>query len=165
MIKVGMKSPDFTFESTLGKVSLSNYKDKWIVLFFYPLDFTPIWETEVTEFNRRLNDFEKLGAKVIGANPDSLYTHKAWLEKIGQIDYPLIADYTKSLSRSFGILDEETGIAYRGTFIIDKDHKIRYASENDLLIGRNINEILRILAALTKDKPCQVNWEEGKPTL
>jgi peroxiredoxin (alkyl hydroperoxide reductase subunit C) len=149
----------------MGKVSMSDYKDKWIVLFFYPLDFTPIWETEVPEFNRRLNDFEKFGAKVIGANPDSVYTHKAWLEKIGQIDYPLIADYTKSLSRNFGILDEETGIAYRGTFIIDPDHKIRYASENDLLVGRNINEILRVLAALTKGKPCPVNWEEGKSTL
>jgi len=119
----------------------------------------------VPEFNRRLDDFEKFGAKVIGANPDSLYTHKAWLEKIGQIDYPLIADYTKALSRSFGILDEESGVAYRGTFIIDPNQRIRYASENDLLVGRNINEILRVLAALTKGKPCPVNWEAGKSTL
>lgn len=87
------------------------------------------------------------------------------MEKIGQIDYPLVADYTKSLSRSYGILDEETGIAYRGTFIIDPDHKLRYASENDLTVGRNINEILRVLAALTKGRPCPVNWEEGKATL
>jgi alkyl hydroperoxide reductase subunit AhpC len=87
------------------------------------------------------------------------------LEKIGQIDYPLISDYTKSLSRSFGVLDEESGIAYRGTFIIDPEHKIRYACENDMAVGRNINEILRVLAALTKGRPCPVNWEEGKATL
>lgn len=117
------------------------------------------------EFNRRLNDFEKLNVKVIGANPDSVYTHRAWLEKIGQIDYPLISDYTKALSKGFGILDEETGIAFRGTFIIDSEYKVRYASANDLLIGRNINELLRILAALNKNKPCPVNWEEGSNTL
>jgi peroxiredoxin (alkyl hydroperoxide reductase subunit C) len=77
----------------------------------------------------------------------------------------LLADYTKALSRSFGILDEETGIAYRGTFIIDSERKVRYACEHDLLVGRNINEILRVLAALTKGKPCPENWEEGKATL
>jgi len=119
----------------------------------------------VTEFNRRLNDFEKLNVNVIGVNTDSVYTHRAWLEKIGQIDYPLISDYAKALSRCFGILDEETGIAYRGTFIMDLDHKVRYASENDLLVGRNINELLRVLVALSKNKPCPVNWEEGNTTL
>lgn len=117
------------------------------------------------EFNRRLNDFEQHNAKVIGINPDSVYTHRAWLEKIGQIDYPLVSDYTKALSRSFGILDEETGIAYRGTFIIDPEQKVRYASENDLSVGRNINEILRVLAALNMEKACPVNWEEGQATL
>ncbi|MDF2521341.1 MAG: peroxiredoxin [Clostridia bacterium] len=117
------------------------------------------------EFNRRLSDFEKYNAKVIGINPDSVYTHRAWLEKIGQIDYPLVSDYTKALSRSFGILDEETGVAYRGTFIIDPEQKVRYASENDLNVGRNINEIIRLLAALTKEKACPVNWEEGQATL
>lgn len=117
------------------------------------------------EFNRRLKDFEKFNTQVIGANPDSVYSHKAWLESIGEVDYPILSDYTKSLSRSYDVLDEETGIAYRGTFIIDSDGVIRYASVHDLSIGRNVNEILRVLAAHQTQKPCPVNWEAGKPTL
>lgn len=152
MTRIGMKAPDFTLESTMGKISLNDYKDKWVLLLFYPLDFTAICENEILELNSRLYDFEKLNAKVIGVNTDSVYAHRAWLEKIGQIDYPLISDYTKALSRGFGILDEETGIAYRATFIIDSEQKIRYISENDLLIDRNIDELLRVLSALGKNK-------------
>lgn len=112
-----------------------------------------------------MKDFERLNAKVIGANPDSVYSHKAWLASIGDVDYPLVSDYTKTVSRSYDILDEETGIAHRGVFIIDPTQNIRYASVNDLSVGRNINEILRILAALNTKKPCPINWEEGQPTL
>jgi peroxiredoxin 2/4 len=112
-----------------------------------------------------LKDFEKLNAKVIGVNTDSVYAHRAWLQSIGEIDYPLASDYTKVISRNYDILDEDAGIAQRGVFIIDPEQKIRYASVNDLMVGRNTNEILRVLAALNTKKACPINWQEGNPTL
>lgn len=165
MLKIGMNAPDFTLDSTKGSISLKNYSGKWKVLFFYPLDFTPIWSTEVPEFNRRLKEFEKFNAVVIGANTDSVPTHEAWAKSIGGVDFPLVADYNKTLSRDYCVLMEEEGIALRGTFIIDPEGMIRYINVNDTAVGRNINEVLRVLAALQTKKACPVNWEVGAPTL
>lgn len=165
MLKIGMKAPDFILDSTKGSISLKSYTGKWVVLFFYPLDFTPIWSTEVPEFNRRLNEFEKFNAVVIGANTDSVPTHEAWAKSIGGVNFPLIADYNKTLSKDYEVLMEEEGIALRGTFIIDTDGMIRYINVNDTSVGRNINEVLRVLAALQTKKACPVNWQVGSATL
>jgi peroxiredoxin (alkyl hydroperoxide reductase subunit C) len=162
MLRVGMRAPDFTLDSTMGKIALSDYKDNWIVMFFYPLDFSSVCGTEIPEINRRLNEFEELGARVLAVNTDSVYSHKAWLEKIGQVDYPVMSDYSKALSRSYGVLDEETGIACRSTFIIDTDHKVRYASEVDMSISRSIDEVIRVLSMLVKGSSCTVELGEDR---
>lgn len=165
MLKIGEKAPDFTLESTKGEVSLSKHLGKWVVLFFYPLDFTPIWSTEVPEFNRRLNEFQKYNSVVIGANTDSVPTHEAWAKSIGGVYFPLVADYNKTLSREYEVLMEKEGIALRGTFIIDPEGNLQYINVNNTAVGRNVNEVLRVLAALQTKGACPVNWEEGDPTL
>jgi peroxiredoxin 2/4 len=164
MVKIGTMAPDFTLESTQGKISLKDYSGKYVVLFFYPLDFTPVWSTEVPEFNRRLNEFEKLNSVVLGVSTDSVPTHNAWAQSLGGVNFPLIADYNKTLAAEYGVLMEE-GISLRGTYIIDPEGTLQYININNTAVGRNVMEYLRVLKALQTKKACPVNWEEGKPTI
>lgn len=117
------------------------------------------------EFNRRLKEFEKLNAVVLGVSTDSVPTHEAWAKSLGGIDYPLLADYNKEVSRQYEVLMESEGIALRGTFIIDPDGKLKAISINDTVTGRNVNEYLRILSALQTKKACPVNWQPGDPAI
>ena len=169
MIQVGQQAPDFTLEGVVDgeftTVTLSDYRDKWVVLFFWPLDFTFICPTEVTEFNKRYREFDDLNAVVFGASIDSKYAHKAWTEQIGPTSFPLLSDISKEVSRNYGILIEGQGIALRGTFIIDPEGKIRYQLVHDLNVGRSIDEVLRVLEALQTGEMCPVDWTPGKPTL
>lgn len=169
MIQVGQQAPDFTLEGVIGDifttVTLSDFRDKWVVLFFWPLDFSFVCPTEVTEFSRRHDEFEELDAVVLGASTDSKYAHKAWTEQIGPTSFPLLSDITKEVSRNYGILIESQGIALRGTFIIDPKGKLRYQVVHDLNIGRSIDEVLRVLKALQTGELCPVEWAPGKPTL
>lgn len=165
MLIPGMMAPDFNLPSTKGDIRLSDYKGKWVVLFFYPLDFSGVCSTEIPEFNKRLNDFKALNAEVIGANTDSIYSHNAWIKDLGGIDFPIISDYNKTMARDYEILLESDGIALRAAFIIDPDGKIRYTVVHEPVIGRNVNEILRVLAALQSGGACPVNWEPGQATL
>jgi peroxiredoxin (alkyl hydroperoxide reductase subunit C) len=112
-----------------------------------------------------LKEFEKFNAVVLGVSTDSVPTHNAWAQSLGGVDYPLISDYNKTLSADYGVLMEQEGIALRGTFIVDPEGVIQYININNTTIGRNVNEYLRVLAALQTKKACPVNWEEGKPTL
>lgn len=169
MIQVGQLAPDFTLEGLREgefiDVSLSDYRGKWVVLFFWPLDFTFICPTEILEFSRRIEEFEKLNAVVLGASTDSKYTHLAWTEKTGDINFPMLSDLTKQVSRDYGILIEGQGIALRGTFIIDPQGKIQYQAVHNLNVGRSVDEILRVLSALQTGELCPVEWEPGKATL
>ncbi len=169
MIQVGQKAPDFTMEGVQDHefctVSLSDFKNQWVVLFFWPLDFTFVCPTEILEFSKRKDDFERLNAKVLGASTDSKFSHLAWLEKLGPITFPMLSDITKEVSRSYGILIEESGIALRGTFIIDPEGILRYMVVHDLNIGRNVDEILRVLEALQTGELCPVQWVPGEATL
>lgn len=118
------------------------------------------------EFNRRLKEFEKLNCSVLGINTDSIPTHKAWIESLGGIDYPLLADYDKSVTKSYDVfLDEAGGIALRGTFLIDPDGNIQQYSVNNTDVGRSVDEVMRILKALQAKGACPVNWEDGQDTL
>lgn len=117
------------------------------------------------EFNRRLKDFEKLNAVVLGASTDSVPTHEAWAKSLGGIDYPILADYNKEVSRNYGVLMENEGIALRGTFIIDPNGILKAMSIYGTDTGRNVNEFLRILSALQTRKACPVNWEPGDPAI
>lgn len=169
MIQVGQPAPQFTAEAVSGdqfvKVNLSDYAGKWVVLFFWPLDFTFVCPTEVTAFSKRLNEFKALGAEVVGASIDSKFTHLAWKEKIGDIGYPMVSDITKEISSLYEVLRESDGVALRGLFIIDPDGMVRYEVVHDLSIGRNVDEVLRVLKALQTGELCPVDWEEGMDTL
>ena len=169
-------APDFTATAVLGddsfdeKFSLSSLRGKYVVLFFYPLDFTFVCPTEILAFNEALSEFHSRGAEVVGVSVDSQYSHLAWKRTdvdrggIGPIGYPLVADLSKEISRSYDVLlDDE--VALRGLFLIDREGVIRHSVVNDLPLGRNVGEALRMLDALRfheeKGDVCPANWSEG----
>lgn len=163
-------APDFDLEGVqddqpFKRYKLSDYKDKWLVMFFYPLDFTFICPTEIQGFAEKASDFRALNAEVVGISTDSVHSHKAWLKDLGKLGYPLLADMNHSVSRDYGTLIEEEGVALRGTFIIDPDHKLRYAVYHDRNVGRSVDEALRVLTALQTGELCPVGWHKGEKTL
>lgn len=168
-VNIGQNAPEFTLQGVVGEnfkeIRLDDYKGKWVVLFFYPLDFTFICPTEITEFSKRDREFKALNAQVLGVSVDSIYSHKAWLKELGNLNYPLLSDLTKEVSRKYGVLLEDKGITLRGTFIIDPEGKVRYQLVHDLGIGRSVEEILRVLNALQTGELCPVEWKPGKKTL
>lgn len=168
-IRVGQNAPEFTLQGVVGDkfkdVCLDEFKGKWVVLFFYPLDFTFICPTEITEFSKRDSDFKAANAQVLGVSVDSVFSHKAWLKELGILNYPLLSDITKEVSRKYGVLLEDKGISLRGTFIVDPEGKVRYQLVHDLGIGRSVEEVLRVLKALQTGELCPVEWKPGKKTL
>ncbi len=168
--RVGSSAPEFDLEGvdTDGEFKhfrLADNKGKWTVLFFYPLDFTFICPTEITQFSEQIEDFKKLNAIVYGCSTDSVHSHKAWLKDLGPLNFPLLSDMTHEVSDVYNVLVPDEGIALRGTFIIDPEGLLKYAVYNDLSIGRSVSEILRILAALQTGDLCPVNWNPGAGTL
>jgi peroxiredoxin (alkyl hydroperoxide reductase subunit C) len=177
-VSVTQPAIDFKATAVQGKkfvdTTLSSYKGKWIVLFFYPLDFTFVCPTELIAFSDNVEEFEKLNAQLLAVSIDSHYTHLAWKNTprnkggIGDINYPLIADLDKSISRDYGVLLEE-GIALRGLFIIDPQFNIRQITINDLPVGRNVNEVLRLIKAFKyveeHGEVCPANWNPGDKTV
>lgn len=175
---VGKQAPDFTMEAVLadksfGKVSLQeNIKnDKWTVLFFYPMDFTFVCPTEITSMSDRYDEFEDLDAAVIGVSTDTIHTHLAWINTdrkdngLEQLKYPLAADTNHSVTRDYGILIEEEGIALRGIYIINPEGELQYQAVFHNNIGRDVDETLRVLQALQTGGLCPANWRPGEKTL
>jgi peroxiredoxin (alkyl hydroperoxide reductase subunit C) len=174
---VGQPAPDFVMGSTKNiqtlneNVKLSDYKGKWLVLLFYPLDFTFVCPTELTAFSDRYDDFQGINAEVIGISTDSVYSHRAWLQTprdkggVAELKYPLAADSTKKVSRDYGVLLEDKGIALRGLFVIDPEGVLRYKVVHDLNIGRSAEETLRVIQALQTGGLCQAEWKPGQKTL
>ncbi len=167
---VGQTAPSFSTEAVASDgsfidVSLEGYKGKWLVLFFYPLDFTFVCPTEITAFSKRYEEFKALDADVIGGSTDSVHSHKAWLKDLGQLNFPLFADMNRTMSRDYGVLVKDQGIALRGTFIIDPEGTLRYALYHDLNVGRSVDETLRVLKGLQTGELCPVDWNEGSETL
>lgn len=176
---VTKEAPDFTAQAvmpdnSLSELTLSSYRGKYVVLFFYPLDFTFVCPSEIIAFDKQAASFERKNAQVIGVSVDSQFTHLAWkntpVERggIGQVKYPLVADLDKSISRDYGVL-LEGGISLRGLFLIDRAGIVRHALVNDLPLGRNVGEALRILDALqfTEEhgEVCPANWKEGEEAM
>lgn len=169
---VGRKAPNFSMATATGdgkdfdRVSLDDYKGKWLVMFFYPLDFTFVCPTEITGYSKRFEDFKALGADVLGVSVDSEHSHKAWINSdLGQLAFPLASDMTKQVSRDYGVLIDEAGIALRGLFIIDPEGHVKYATVHDLNVGRSVDETLRVLKALKTGGLCPVDWQEGEDLL
>lgn len=169
---VGKKAPDFRMNTcsgdgcNFGEVSLKDYQNKWLVMFFYPLNFTMVWPTELTEFSKRKEEFAKLNADLLSVSVDSEHSHKAWINSsLGKVNFPMAADMTKEVARDYGVLIEEEGVALRGLFIIDPEGILRYSVVHDLNVGRSVDETLRVLKALQTGGLCPINWEEGEELL
>jgi len=170
---VGRPAPDFSLETVsgngqdFGNASLADYKGKWLVLFFYPLDFTFVCPTEITALSDAASQFSELKTEILGVSVDSKHSHRAWINTpvndngLGKLNFPLGADITKSVARDYGVLIEEEGIALRGLFIIDPDGEIKYQVVNHNDVGRSVEETLRVLQALQSGGLCPINWKPG----
>jgi peroxiredoxin 2/4 len=168
-LQIGKQAPGFTmegyFKGEKKKYSLADYKGKWTLLFFYPLDFTFVCPTELVELSKRHKDFEEKNAQVLGISVDSVYSHEAWLKEMGDFEYPLLSDMTKEVSWNYNVLLEEEGVSLRGAFIIDPDGVLKCYMVNDLSIGRNVDELLRLVEAFQTGDLCPVGWKKGESTL
>jgi alkyl hydroperoxide reductase subunit AhpC len=173
MIQVGTKAPDFsnitayqTGKSDFTKVSLSDYKGKWLVFFFYPRDFTFICPTELKGFSQHAEEFKKLNCEVLAASTDSEWSHKAWFERdLADVKYPVLADTTHRVSRDYQVFNETDGLAERGLFIIDPEGNIKYSLISSGSVGRSVKEVLRVMTALQSGDLCPMEWNAGEKTL
>ncbi len=178
-VLVQKQAPDFKAQAvmpngTFKEVSLSEYvkAGKYVVLFFYPMDFTFVCPTEIIAFSEAADEFEKLNVQLLGCSVDSEFVHLAWINTprkeggLGGLKYPLVADITKKIAASYDVLIEEAGVALRGLFLIDKSGIVRHQIVNDLPLGRNVDEALRLVKALQffekNGEVCPANWQEGK---
>ncbi len=177
---VGKHAPDFKAKAVVGgrivnDFSLTQFRGKYVVFFFYPLDFTFVCPTELHAFQDMLEEFEKRNAEVIGCSVDSCYSHLAWLNTprskggVQGVEYPLVSDLTRRISADYDVLIPQEGIAYRGLFLIDKEGQVRHQVINDLPLGRSVEEALRILDALIyfekNGEVCPANWKNGKKSM
>lgn len=179
MITVGTKFPQFKKTSVvslekgkefydISSEDLVNDENRWTVFFWWPKDFTFVCPTEIAEFNANFEEFTDRDTVLLGASTDSEYVHLAWRkdhEDLRNLKFPMIADTSKSLAEELGILEPNEKVAYRATFIIDPQGIVRWVNVNDLSVGRNVTEVIRVLDALQTDELCPCNWEKGEETL
>lgn len=176
---VGNEAPDFSaqavFDQEFMDITLSQYRGKYVVLFFYPLDFTFVCPTEITAFSDRYSEFSSINTEVLGVSVDSQFSHLAWLQTdrkeggLGDLTYPLVSDLKKEISEAYNVLTDE-GIALRGLFIIDREGVIQHSTINNLAFGRSVDETLRVLQAIqyvqdNPDEVCPAGWKPGEKTM
>ncbi|HRD70823.1 MAG TPA: peroxiredoxin [Legionella sp.] len=176
MITVGNKFPEFRLTATVGnelahafkEISNQSYSGKWLVVFFWPKDFTFVCPTEIAEFGKLNSEFEDRDAQILGGSTDSEFVHLAWRTHhpdLKNLPFPMLADIKRELTGSLGILDEQEGVAQRATFIVDPEGITRFVMVTDLNVGRNPAEVLRVLDALQTDELCPCNWKKGEETI
>lgn len=173
MLKLNQPAPDFKqpayvkgHKDDFTEVALSDYKGKWVVLFFYPRDFTFVCPTEIKGFAKAQAEFDKIDAAVLAASTDSVFSHKAWFERdMAEVEFPILADTSHTLARDYEVLNEANGEAERGTFVIDPEGNLRYVVISDGNVGRSVEETLRVVKALQTGGLCPVDWEPGQPNL
>ena len=176
MLTVGDKLPEFELQSVVSlepgqefrKLTEKSFPGKWQVVFLWPMDFTFVCPTEIAEFGRRERDFADRDAQVLGVSTDTHFVHLAWRNAhpdLRSLPYPMLADTKRELSTALGVLHKEEGVPLRATFVVDPAGVIRHVSVNDLSVGRNVDEVIRILDALQTDELCPCNWKKGDPTL
>jgi lipoyl-dependent peroxiredoxin subunit C len=176
MLTIGDKFPAFQVKAVVRQepnqqfndVTQDTYDGKWKVYFFWPKDFTFVCPTEIAAFGKLARDFADRDAQVLGASTDNEYVHLAWRgthPDLKDLPFPMLSDLKRELSTALGILDKHEGVALRATFIVDPQNIIRFVSVNDLDVGRNPNEVLRVLDALQTDELCPCNWQKGQSTL
>ena len=176
MLTIGDKLPEFKLTGVVSNdladafVEIDNdtYKGKWLVLFAWPKDFTFICPTEIAEFGQKDEDFKLRDAQILGMSTDSEFVHMAWRKDhadLNNLPYPMLSDIKRELSEALGILHSDAGVCLRATYIVDPEGVIRHVSVNDLSVGRNVDEILRILDGLQNGGLCPCNWNKGDDTL
>jgi len=176
MLTVGDRFPDFRLQAAVSlepgrefeEITQDSHSGRWKVVFFWPMDFTFVCPTELAVFGARQRDFAERGAQILGASTDSHYVHLNWRihhPALKDLSFPMLADTKRELASALGVLHKEDGVALRATFIVDPAGIIRHASVNDLSVGRNVDEVLRVLDALQTDQLCPCNWKRGEPTL
>jgi len=172
-------APQFTGTAVVNgafkQISLSDYKGKYVVFFFYPLDFTFVCPTEIIAFSERAEEFRKIGCEVIGCSTDSHFSHLAWINTprkqggLGQMNIPLLADKNSAISQAYGVYKADEGLTFRGLFIIDGEQKLRQVTINDLPVGRDVDEVLRLVQAFqytdVHGEVCPAGWKPGKKTM
>jgi lipoyl-dependent peroxiredoxin subunit C len=176
MLGVGQRFPAFSLQATVsidkGKafqtISDSDYPGKWKVYFFWPKDFTFVCPTEIAAFGKLNQEFQDRDAQVLGGSTDSEFVHLAWRqhhEDLKNLPFPMLADVKRELCQELGILDPQEGVAQRATFVVDPHNIIRFVAVNDLSVGRNPQEVVRVLDALQTDELCPCNWQKGDAVL
>lgn len=173
MLKLNQPAPEFTVASyqkslkdDFKEISLADYKGKWVVLFFYPRDFTFVCPTEINGFAKHEKEFAKIDTVILAASTDSIHSHKAWFERdLQEVEFPVLADTNHDLSRAYEVLNEANGESERGTFIIDPEGNLRYVVISDGNVGRSVEETLRVVKALQTGGLCPIDWEPGQATL
>lgn len=175
MIHIGQPAPSFEHVTAYQKghegfrhVSLEDYRGKWVVLFFYPRDFTFICPTEIEGFGKREAEFTKANAAILAASTDSEWSHQAWFtgdQRLQGVAYPVLADTNHSLAKDYDVYNENEGLAERGLFLIDPEGIVRYALVSAGSVGRSVDETLRVLQALQTGERCPINWKPGEKTL
>jgi peroxiredoxin (alkyl hydroperoxide reductase subunit C) len=173
MIQIGQKCPDFEIGALVGTdvnatVKLADYAGKWLLLYFYPLDFTFVCPTEIKAFSDAAPDFEDRDCVVLGGSCDSAFSHLGWVQaksELKNLKHALFADYKKELASALGVLDVQKGIPQRATFLIDPQGIVRFIYVTDLSVGRSPEEVLRVLDALQTDELCPCNWKKGEETI
>jgi alkyl hydroperoxide reductase subunit AhpC len=165
------KAPRFKATAVVRKgdfeaLDLADFEGSWVVLFFYPADFTTVCPTELLELSRRAKEFAALNAEIVALSTDSKHAHRAWIAMdLGELAYPLVADPKKEIARAYGALLEQEGVATRATFLVDPLGVIQYAAFHPPAVGRSVSELLRVLEALQTGANVPVEWTPGKPTL
>ena len=176
MHTVGDPFPEFKLQASVStepgkefeEITNQSYPGKWQVVFFWPMDFTFVCPTEIAEFGRKNGAFKERNAQVLGASTDTQYVHLAWRNDhpgLRNLPFPMLADTKRELSTALGILDKEAGVCLRATYIVDPEGIIRFVSVNDLSVGRNVDEVLRVLNALQTGELTACGWNPGEPTL
>ena len=169
--EIGTPAPDFTLDAVVNqefkKISLSDYRGKWVVLFFYPGDFTFVCPTEINGFNKSLPDFTRLNTEVLAVSVDSKFSHLAWIRSgaLDKLGFPLLSDFSKQTAKAYGVLDTVQGSARRGLFITDPKGVLQHMLIHNDKVGRSIEETLRVLTALQTEELCPLNWKAGDKTL
>ena len=167
-LRIGDRAPDFKikgfFQGAVTDYSLSKYKGKWLVLFFYPADFTFICPTEVVGFSKAAKEFAAENAAILGVSVDDVESHRAWAVELGGLEIPLLSDTDRTLSRAYGALDEKENVSLRATFIINASAVISYQVASHVNVGRSVEETLRVLKALRTERLCPSDWKPGEPT-
>ena len=168
MIRLESEVPDFSLEGVAGgdvrRFRLADFRGRWLILFFYPADFTFICPTEVLGFDRRHGEFEVNQAAVVGISVDDLASHRQWSDELGGIRFPLLSDATRETCRAYGVLNENEQRAYRATVIASPDAKLSYFVASPMNVGRSVDETFRVLQALQTGRLCPADWKPGVPT-